>query len=309
MEAAPAHGLDTAEKYRCKTLGLMDVSVGGTAVIVRRVRHRRKLRKRVKQIAYLCLHPVEHWRCARVVAEHRRTTDRLVPYKYLGDYLSLDLSPTERRLALREHYRIAGTSGLETAIPPSGQIWRKLNGPDEPPLRISVESASLAPMEGELQLSFYFRTHLFSLTFTFAPGRIFGAGRETVMFIGGLQGRARGREEIREASRLNGEISPAAMLLIAARVVAKIAGAKELVAVGMDRQISMSYAAEQIRLDYQRFWLEGGGIKQRSHYHLPLQPELRPLTETARTHRSRTRRKREAKALVSEQIEQALTPS
>lgn len=185
-------------------------------------------------------------------------------------------------------------------------IWQRRIRGNAPALSIILEPSKLAPMEGELQLRFSFRSDLYVLTFLLAPGHVFGLECGRVLFIGGVQGTVGSREEMREASRLNCEISPAAMLIIAAQAVGKITQVDELIAIGEDDHISMGYSPSKIMFDYRRFWTEVGGERLGRHYRLPLDAVQKPLSEVSLTHRSRARRRREAKDLVRKSIEHRL---
>jgi uncharacterized protein VirK/YbjX len=267
------------------------------------------LLKRVSQLAYLGSHPISHHRCASAIRRSRLASDPLIPMKYLGDHLALSLRTWQRRLALMGHY-----NRLPALLPPNGDadprtgilIWQKDGQGDYPPLSIVLETSRLAPMEGELQLRFSFRSDLYVLTFLLSPGDIFDMDCPTVLFIGGIQGRIGSREEMREASKLNGEISPAAMLILAVQAIAKVMRVDKLIAIGEDDHISMGYSRSKIKLDYGQFWIDAGGVRRGRHYVLPLETPQRPLSEISLSHRSRTRRKREAKQLVRQAIEARL---
>lgn len=265
--------------------------------------------KRLSQLAYLGSHPISHHRCATAIRHSRLASDPLIGMKYLGDHLALSLRTWQRRLALMGHYH-----RLPALLPPNSGadprtgilIWQKDTDRDCPPLSIVLETSRLAPMEGELQLRFSFRSDLYVLTFLLAPGEVFGMDCPTVLFIGGVQGRIGSREEMREASRLNAEISPAAMLILAIQALAKMMRVEKLIAIGEDDHISMGYSRSKIKLDYGQFWVDAGGVRHGQHYVLPLDSPHKPLSEIALSHRSRTRRKREAKRLVREVIENRL---
>lgn len=232
----------------------------------------------------------------------------LIPLKYLGDHLALSLQPPQRRYALASHYEImpsvlrpAALNALRQGLP----IWRK-SMEDGARLSLTLEPSKLAPMEGELQLRFSFKSDLCVLTFLVAQGHAFGLGSSAILFVGGVQGRVGRREELREACKLNGEISPAAMLMLAVQAVARAIGVSEIIGIGDDDQISMGYSRSRISFDYHRFWTEAGGIRRGRHYGVPLETQHKPLSDTPQSHRSRTRRKREAKSRIRRSIETQL---
>jgi uncharacterized protein VirK/YbjX len=271
--------------------------------VERALRRRGKLLRRIRQFAYLVAHPISHGRCMTAVARSQLNGPR-GSLKYLGDHLALSLRTSQRREALVRHHSIAFqalSARAATKIRGGAVIWqRPIAG--GPPLSLILEPSALAPMEGELQLKFSFRSVLYVLTFLFAPGQVFNRPADRVLFIGGLQGRFGSRQEIREASKLNHEIAPATMLMLAVRAIAREFGADELLAIGESDQVSMSYSAPMVRFDYGAFWTEIGGTRTGHFYSLPIEAAQKPLSAVPLTHRSRARRKREEKQRISESI-------
>lgn len=271
------------------------------SVVIRR----RKPLKRLGQLAYLLAHPIAHRRCMATMLKSNLTSNALDSFKYLGDHLALSLRTSQRREALEQHHSISIDALFHRAanrIRAGAVIWKR-DLPGNPPLSLVLAPSKLAPMEGELQLTFSFRSDLHVLTFLFASGHLFGSRSARVLFVGGLQGRFGAREEIREASKLNYEIAPAMMLILAVRAIARVIGADELLAVGESEQISMSYSPQTVRFDYHSFWEELGGTRRGSFYSIPIEAPHKPLSAVPLTHRSRVRRKREEKNRISESIE------
>ena len=261
--------------------------------------------KRLRQFFYICGHPIEHFRCAATIKSSCLADGHFTQLKYLGDHLALSLRARERREALRTHYELLPNllkPGVNKALCRGLPVWERQID-DQPPLAIFLEPSRLAPMEGELQLRFSFKSDLSVLTFSLTPGRVFGFPEQWVLFVGGLQGKVDGRNETRQAAKMNAEISPATMLVIGVQAIARALGLSAIVAIGHDDQISMSYSPSKVVFDYARFWLEAGGKLIGRHYALPVEPVFRPLSETPRTHRPRTRRKREAKLEIGEAME------
>lgn len=269
---------------------------------------RRKPLKRLGQLAYLVAHPVAHRRCMATMAKSKLTSSALDSFKYLGDHLALSLRTSQRREALEQHHSIiveALSNGAANSIREGVVIWKR-DLPGKPPLSLVLGPSKLAPMEGELQLTFSFRSDLHVLTFLFAPGHVFNSQSAKVLFIGGLQGRFGARQEVREASKLNHEIAPATMLILAVRAIARAIGANQILAVAETEQISMSYSPQAVRFDYQSFWEELGGTRQGSYYSIPIEAPHKSLSAVPLTHRSRAKRKREEKARIRDSIEASI---
>jgi uncharacterized protein VirK/YbjX len=273
-----------------------------------------KLRKRARQLLTLGLNLSDHWRCSAAIQRSRAAgvvpDNPMIPFKYLGDYLSLSMSTTARRQALVGHYErlasMAGIAGDHVSWCDSILLW-EIEGGAYSPLSIFLEPAQLAPMEGELQLRFASgRRNMFTLTFLFAPGDLFASPYQTILFIGGVQGGMDCRVEMRRAAKENGEIAPAAMLLLTIRALAKVLDIGQIFAVAEEDQIAASYATEKMKLDYRDFWSQAGGVRQGHFYLLDNESIAKPLREIPTTHRSRTKRKREHKARIREAIEARL---
>jgi len=266
----------------------------------------RKLLKRVRQAAYVGAHPLPHRACANVIRSSRLPFDFKTSLKYVGDHLALSLSTSQRRDVLVAHYSTFPSFLRPPCLAELGQgitIWEKFIDDDLPYLRITLERSKLAPMEGELQLLFSFRTDLYVLTFSVGPGEVFGAESGTVLFIGGVQGRFASREEVREAARLNSELSPRSLLVLAVQALARAIDVDEIIAVGEDEQVSRAYAQSLISFDYAQFWKKLGGVRVGRHYRLPMESPQKPLALVSASHRSRARRRREIKNAIQESLD------
>ena len=266
----------------------------------------RKLLKRARQAAYVGSHPLSHRACAKIIRFSRLPSDQMTALKYVGDHLALSLSTSQRREVLATHYSLFPSflqPGCLADLRHGVTIWREKMDDGLPDLIITLEPSKLAPMEGELQLRFSFKTDLYVLTFSVGPGTVFGAASGAVLFIGGVQGRIGSREEVREAARLNSEISPAMMLMLAVQALARAINVSEVIAVGENEHISRAYAQSKIAFDYAQFWIKAGGVRVGCHYHLPLQTPQVPLSRVRASHRSRARRRREIKAAITKSID------
>ena len=277
-----------------------------------RLLDRRKSLKRLSQLIYVSSHLPSHYRCAASIRRSRLAHDALTSLKYLGDHLALSLTKAQRRQALTGHYalleqlvdRAVGRELSEGIL-----VWQKDVGGGEPPMSIVLERSTLAPMEGELQLRFSFRTDLYVLTFVLVPGTMFGADCERALFVGGVQGRFGAREELRAVSRLNGEISPAAMLILTVQALAAIWDIDAIIGIADDEHVARSYSPSKLKFDYHRFWTDAGAVRAGLYYRVPIQTSHKPLSEISLSHRRRTKHKREAKRVVKASIIRTLRNS
>jgi uncharacterized protein VirK/YbjX len=262
---------------------------------------RAKALKRVRQIHYVISHLPQHCHHQRVLREARlscvASRDVLLNFKYLGGYLAEHLSTEARRAAISFHYTFLKnniTSSEERQLWNDGvSVWHQCGDSRAHDLVIRLERATLAPMEGEAQLRFYLgNLTLCTLTFCLLDGASIGLPSGVVLLIGGVQGAANCRTEIRMAAKANGEISPAACLLLTAKAIATAFRVQYVVGVSTERQLSWGYAREQLSLSYDDMWLNAGGTRVDQGFFLLTPGTQKPLRDIPISHRSRTRRKR-----------------
>ena len=270
-----------------------------------------KASKRVNQLRYLVTHLRDHAAFLKVLRAARRDgvvrPDILTGIKYLGIYLAASMTTEVRRSALAYHYaflsRTAGRDGSARLWTEGAEIWAWHDAADGDEFSIRLEPATLSPMEGESQLCFIFGAKpLCTLTFSFIDGAIVGLPSEAVLFIGGIQGGANCRREIRIAARANGEIAPASMLLISARAIAEHLGVRYVVGISGEHHAAVPHAGDKITLGYDAMWLEAGALRTEGGFFVVVPGTEKPLAEVSRSHRARTRRKRELKLAVRQQI-------
>ena len=273
-----------------------------------------KLGRRARQFFQLIANYREHLAYRRELQAARRVgvadADRLTAIKYTGDYLSASLSLRARRDSLKFHYRFltrAMTSAAGAAVWQRGAaIWAR--DAEGERLEVTLSRSTLAPMEGESQLSFLMGNRaLCTLTFSFVHGRDLQLPCDEAIFIGGLQGGLDCRQEIRRAAKINGEVSPAAMLLLAAEALANILDVEHMVGVSTQEQAAAVYSQEKIVLSYDRLWQELGAHHARTGFYV----KAIAVTEEADkaitgSHHSRTRRRRVLKKNIRREIEERI---
>lgn len=270
-----------------------------------------KVSKRLRQLLYFLSHPISHADYLRVLKAARKRgvagTDPLLAVKYLGVYLVDSMSTKARREALSFHFdfltRKIVTFQLGRAWTEGTVIWHRCDQASGHEYSVHLERAALSPLEGESQLRFTMDSlTLCTLTFSFLCGACLGLPQTESLFIGGVQGGANCREQIRIAAKANGEIAPASLLLIAAKAIAEAFEVGFVVGVSHEGQAAMGYAREKISLNYDAMWLEAGAERTASGYFV-VEPGLeKPLEEVSSKHRSRTRRKRALKIEIRREI-------
>ena len=120
--------------------------------------------------------------------------------------------------------------------------------------------------------------------------------------VGGSQGFPGTPELIRQASKTNGEISPAAMLVLGLQALAKRLGADAILGITADEQTSLRANPEHAKSRYDALWEMSGGQRQGWFYRLPAGVAWNDNSHLSNAHRARARRKRELKERILAQI-------
>jgi uncharacterized protein VirK/YbjX len=124
------------------------------------------------------------------------------------------------------------------------------------------------------------------------------------MYVARIQGKVKTLDRIRIATKDCLDISPAALLLSAAEGIALDLKLERIIGISGRAQISAEYALpHSLVTAYDEFWIALGGQRlDRDMYQLTVPLTEKPLQSIQRRHRTRVRRKRSFKKLVSEQV-------
>ena len=228
--------------------------------------------------------------------------------KYIRPYIAESLRHIERRRILLFHtdflVRRLNARFFAEAAHPVRPIWSVEQ--DGRTHEIWLKAHDLRGGEGDLALVFAADGQpLYELSFSLAPK---ASGSElAAMLIVRIQG-ARGRfAEIRRATTGFGDISPAHVLVSAAEGIAEALGVTTILGIRNNEQLSKTCAEKEGCLfDYDAFWESLGGRPRHGWFQFEAPFAPKPLSQTAASHRRRTRRKRRAKALVREQVTSVL---
>ncbi|QDZ06208.1 DUF535 domain-containing protein [Sphingomonas panacisoli] len=253
----------------------------------------------MRQVAALLRRPGPALRLKRIAGRARKSghasADASIPLKYVGDYLSLSLSPGERYRALAFHYGFLESTITGVRIEPGLVLWQSID--DEGKTHdVVLQPAWAAPMEGETELCFRLDgVRLFTLTFCIVQGGLVGSAEPAVIFVGGVQGIFFGKDRIRYAARKNQEIAPLAMLLLAIDAVAEMLGIATIVGTSDTAQAASQTSVDgrSTTIDYAALWRDMGGIDDgRGHYCVAVGQTSGAEKEVAGKNKARTRRRR-----------------
>jgi len=226
-------------------------------------------------------------------------------FKYLGQHLANSFGTATRLRILSHHY---GT--LAERLPdlrklgfPHNEIVLWSHRADATTFTIGLCMPASHYLEGDLSLVFSVNSiRLHKLSFTCVPGEEAGLKARTALLIGGSQGFPGTSELIRHASKANGEICPAAMLILGLQALANRLGADAILGVGADEQTSLRAHPGEAKSRYDAFWEMSGAERDGRFYRLPTGVAWKDTAHLTSAHRARARRKRELKERILAQI-------
>lgn len=236
-----------------------------------------------------------------------RAEPRLL-FKYLTGYLGADLSRRERASILVDHYTFltdrVQRNFFRMIVDCRVELWQQIAG--EHVYRIHLTYPRTAHNEGDLSLTFEADgVDIYVLSFTIGPGSVAGLAASRAIYIARMQGKGKGLDLIRAATKTCVDISPPALLLAAVEGVATALNLSHIIGVSADNHISDSgdLPPSDMVKAYDEFWLAAGGLRlERNMYHLPVPLPHKPIQSVKRNHRSRALRKREYKIIVKDQV-------
>jgi uncharacterized protein VirK/YbjX len=265
----------------------------------------RKLVKGFKWVLCMGVHPRTHLRLFNVLVspEIRAATqhDRRLVFKWFETYLARGLSSHERARIMEGHYRFVrycldGRFMARVCEQPIVLWERRADNRKDYRIVLSFPTSAYGEdLEGDLSLIFQANSsNLFSLTFTIAPGGMFGLAADHVAYVGRSQGRAGYIEDIRVATKQCQDVAPQVLLLAGLQAVAGALNIRDLVATSAEGQVSVGARAHERWLSvYDEFWMSLGATRMKeAMFHLPLPLPEKPLDLIKNNHRSRVVRRR-----------------
>ncbi|TPG46509.1 DUF535 family protein [Sphingomonas glacialis] len=227
-------------------------------------------------------------------------------FKYLGRYLSRSFDSAQKREAILSHYRLVSrvipNKILNRIVSTGLVIWHITS--DECHCNITLHSNVISPLEGEWQISFYFNgTAVYHLSLSFCRLGIRGHTSNARCIIGGVQGVYQSQDAIRHAAKLNSDISPATILILAARAIASVIGVETVYGVSSSQHVSSSYAGDRMKTQYNDLWTSNGGQLLPNEFYLILsQSDDIHSQSVSSAHRRRKERRRKLRSSLLEQI-------
>lgn len=231
-------------------------------------------------------------------------------YRSYRKYLATSFTKKSRRAVLLHHYtyllpRMKGIFFGEISSKHT-QIWQIDIGPDH--FCITFSFPGELHHEGDILLDFL-QNHvpLYSLSFSIAPGGLAGSAATEVILVARVQGAFGRFDAIRQATKTCCDLAPGYLLMAAvqgiatALNVAVIAGVKncEQVTAGTNDDL-MKDDPKTLYFDYDAFWQAHLGTDEGKFYLMSVPIPEKPIELISRSHRKRTRAKRQFKNEVVE---------
>jgi len=270
---------------------------------------RRSSRRRARQVMDLALHLpgliALGARIRRAGFGYVALSQPVLVFKYLGRYLAKSFGTAARLRIMSHHYRT-----VAARLPDLGKLgfprdeivlWSHRVEPDTCTIGLCMPANHY--LEGDLSLVFSINgVRLHRLSFTCIPRKEAGLGTGTALLLGGSQGFPGTTALIRQASKTIGEISPAAVLILAVQALAPRLGADAILGIAADEQTSLRADPEHAKSRYDSLWKMSGGERQGRFYRLPGGVAWKDTSHLSNGHRARARRKRELKERILVQI-------
>lgn len=269
----------------------------------------RSFRKKIYREICMLLNYGKHRRLSMALCAARKNgglhnDDRAI-YKPMYRCFARFMNTADRYDALLFHYSFflgkLGKMDASRKLASGITIWRKNTVDGD--IHVRLEYAERTRLEGELALVFVHNaTKLQTMTFSFLNGETLGFGDGAVLFIGGNQGEKNCAKATRIATKLNDEISPAAMLLIVAQAIGIAIKANSIAGVSAKSQIRCGRAnnVSHYRSPYDELWtVSGGHCIEGKAFILPFDGTELPILSK---NRSRAKRKRSIKNRIRNEI-------
>lgn len=238
--------------------------------------------------------------------------DPIFPLKYLTrDYLVRGLSTTERAACFSHHYqrlmRLFPRPSLRLILYRDMVLVEKLSGEHRFCVRLSFERIQVR--EGELSLALHVDDEIvYTLQFTIVPGWVVQSSAAEVFLISRIQGMKGCYSQVRLVTKAFFEVAPPALLLAVLQGVAQVCGIEEMACVSAESQFCFTPdCADSFRAAYDEFWLELGATRiSRNFFLCSIPPREKPLDAIKNGHKLRTRKKREIKRQIADNVFQLL---
>ncbi|SPF49893.1 hypothetical protein SBDP1_840005 [Syntrophobacter sp. SbD1] len=154
--------------------------------------------------------------------------------------------------------------------------------------------------EGDIGLTFNIDgCEISKASFTIIKGHMVGIDNDNVIMIARVQGSDGKFDLIRQATKELNEVAPHVILVIAIQAIASALNIESIAGITCKEHVDSDY----IRFDYDEFWMSMGGDKINEQvFCVPTKPDNKPMAMVKANHRCRTKRKRQFKLDIYDQV-------
>jgi uncharacterized protein VirK/YbjX len=249
----------------------------------------------IKDQLYL-LRVLHHPQTERMAINHPK-----LAFKYLDNYVSLNLSTKNRILLLTAHYsflqRHFRRDFLDIVEHPSILLWEECI--DSVDVALNMDFPKKLHAEGDLCLTLTKNGQfVYRLIFIIAKGDIFGISDDHVILISSIQG-VYGFDSVKSTTKACHDIHPTHLLMAAVSGVASAIGINTIFGIKSKDQIANN---DNFHFSYDLFFKGYGDIVEPLNlYRIPLPFAETPIHLIKSNHKKRTLEKRLYKGVIRHQ--------
>lgn len=219
---------------------------------------------------------------------------------YILPYLSKSLEVSRKQNILIDHYTFLekrfSLAQLRQLYSANGlEVYSEADGSDKYSVLLKPVTSHLE-FEGSMSLQFKLNdTMLYSLSFTFIGGAIFGLDDPYIIYVTALQGTKNEYERIRSAAKYFKENALPVILFKALEAISLSLGITHCVGISANSSLSLKRSDQFDRFynNYDLFWLNNGAVVFKEDYLLTFPLIQKPLDQIPQAHRNRTLKKRQ----------------
>ncbi len=166
---------------------------------------------------------------------------------------------------------------------------------EEDTYKVLLKSSHIFEFEGSQFLVFVMNdVVLFTLSFTFAPGNIFGINSESLIYVSALKGTKNEFENFSKATKYFRENIPSVILLKVLEAIAQNLNIGTLVGISAENQLSYAHGFNDQNFisNYDEFWKNLGATENNDNYYMQLPMAYKDLSLIKQKYRNRTIKKR-----------------
>ncbi|HWZ47188.1 MAG TPA: DUF535 family protein [Herbaspirillum sp.] len=279
-----------------------------TSVITRNILQRRSIftLQTWRRAALLLFNLRQHLRLIRILS-HPQAAQLIIrnpelSYKYLRNYIALDIPTTTCLAILIEHYSYLQKhfkhDFLDIVCHSPIPLWSQYI--DGISFEIVMDYPHTIDFEGDLCLIFKKdQVNIYRIIFVIANGSSFALPNDNVLFLSSVQGMG-DFEDVKQATKVCHDIQPAQLLMAAMNGVGMALGVDMIVGIGDKNQISRG---SKFYFSYEKFFENYGDlIPHTNFYKMPLPYAEKPLELIDAHHRKRSQKKRFFKNDIRDQV-------